>query len=138
MESSIGTFRKIFAIAVNQPVPAIIIVAVVAAVLWMVLFPQPAQEIRANQLQDARQAQAQQETEREAEYLCRLVSICSKFATVRQDCATAGNFDNCVKIKLGEEKFSETTYCTADGRLNYTPSIPVPSKLACLIGSLGN
>ena len=33
--------------------------------------------------------------------LCNIASVCKKYGTVRQDCAVAGNFKNCVQVKMG-------------------------------------
>src|SRR6187200_711735 len=34
-------------------------------------------------------------------YFCRLKSVCEKYGAARQTCATAGNFGNCIVVKLG-------------------------------------
>ena len=36
-------------------------------------------------------------------YLCRKMAACSKYDRVRVDCATAGNIDTCLRIKMGDD-----------------------------------
>src|SRR5690348_9076821 len=33
--------------------------------------------------------------------LCHQQVVCKKYGTARQECATAGDFNNCIKVKLG-------------------------------------
>ena len=46
---------------------------------------------------------------------CHLTSICPAYRSVRQDCAIAGNFDNCIAVKMGDDKYLAIDGCTEDG-----------------------
>jgi hypothetical protein len=62
--------------------------------------------------------------------LCTIRSICSKYASARQECATAGNFDQCMKIKMGDDAWKVGS-CTSDG--NYRNAPPdMPGRVRCL------
>ena len=75
------------------------------------------------------QARARQET---TKALCRLKDICKQYAEVRQDCATAGNFNNCISVKMGDERFGEVANCANDGSIASVTSDNVPSRIDCL------
>jgi hypothetical protein len=62
--------------------------------------------------------------------LCHQKTICAKLPNIRQECATAGNFDNCIKVKIGDEDYSSVTYCTNEGNLAYTPE-NMPDVIDC-------
>ena len=36
-------------------------------------------------------------------HLCRKMAACSKYDRVRVDCASAGNIDTCLRIKMGDD-----------------------------------
>src|SRR5260370_1338965 len=55
-------------------------------------------------------------------YLCQLKSTCVKYAQVRQQCATAGNFENCISVKMGNGFRSSGSGCTDDGNVDYWSS----------------
>jgi hypothetical protein len=68
--------------------------------------------------------------------LCQQKMICAKLPDIRQECATAGNFDNCIKVKIGDEDYSSVAYCNHGGDLAYTPE-NMPSPLVCWMRNHG-
>jgi len=46
-------------------------------------------------------------------YLCRKMAACSKYDRVRVDCATGGNIDTCLRIKMGDD-FRHVETCDVD------------------------
>jgi hypothetical protein len=59
-----------------------------------------AAKLREQQDEEAKQREQQKlETEK---YLCRKAAACKKYDQVRLECATAGNFRTCLRIKMGE------------------------------------
>ena len=70
--------------------------------------------------------------------LCHEGFICTKYRDVRQQCAIAGDFNNCVNVKMG----SEPTYrliCTNDGELiSSVEKADMPSEIECLLRTVGS
>ena len=62
--------------------------------------------------------------------MCRVKAVCERFAAVRQECATAGNFENCVSVKLGDAA-SMIGECTNDGMVATPYPDTVPSAVEC-------
>jgi hypothetical protein len=61
-------------------------------------------------------ADAQRRAARDRDQLlCKVKSICAQYEQVRQDCATAGNFTNCIRVKMGDENYELVGSCTDDG-----------------------
>ncbi len=65
--------------------------------------------------------------------MCLEKSVCKIFAQARQDCATAGNFDTCMEIKMGS--YAHDTqwakyYCKKDGTLEFEPN-NIPNDFIC-------
>jgi hypothetical protein len=61
----------------------------------------------------------------EEKYLCRKAAACKKYDQVRLDCATAGNFKTCLRIKMGED-VSYADVCS--GYDVGAPAIPLDPK----------
>jgi hypothetical protein len=61
---------------------------------------------------------------------CHLKAICKTFATARQECATAGNFNTCMNIKMGESDYALIGSCTDDGAIAFPPD-EMPRALEC-------
>jgi hypothetical protein len=50
---------------------------------------------------------------------CALWRICSEYQTLRNQCATAGDYDSCMSIKFGTAGYSSAkTNCSEDGHIN--------------------
>lgn len=62
--------------------------------------------------------------------LCHIKDVCSAFASARQECAVAGDFNRCLDIKLGHD-LPFVSYCSADGELVNTPS-DLPNSIQCI------
>jgi hypothetical protein len=61
--------------------------------------------------------------------ICSTKTLCSQFASTRQVCATAGNLDTCMSIKM--EGFSKAQYeCNTDGTLRFAPA-DLPNYFEC-------
>lgn len=117
----IGTFFIILGLVIYVPMG-----------VYAVLHPPTAQQLQADaQAEQARKA-AEAATVEQERYLCRLATVCKKFESVRQDCATAGNFGNCIKVKMGDDDAGLIDSCTNDGKLLYTPE-QMPDGLRCFI-----
>jgi hypothetical protein len=65
---------------------------------------------------------------------CKAKSICKKYGTVRQECATAGNYNNCLRIKMGSEAYGYIGMCTEEGGV----ADSVPNAAECLLSSVSN
>jgi hypothetical protein len=50
---------------------------------------------------------------------------------VRQQCATAGSFDTCLSVKMGDNYYAAKDACSGDGQLLYPPQ-GAPNGLECL------
>lgn len=62
-------------------------------------------------------------------YKCKLKDLCPNYAKVRQDCATAGSFEKCVSVRLGDDDaLAASMQCTNDGHLN---GVDAPGFLEC-------
>jgi hypothetical protein len=69
--------------------------------------------------------------------LCHAQMLCGKYSSVRQECALAGDFNNCVSIKMGNDGMWEYP-CTYDGRLiNETDRAKVPNTVECWLRNAG-
>jgi hypothetical protein len=104
------------------------------------VLPRPPPETTAQY--QARLAAEQVEQQRKATALelrkgyCSLRSICSKYAQVRQACATAGNYNNCVSIKMDADQWRVGS-CSNDGDVVVLgPKDDMPSGLECFFMSL--
>jgi hypothetical protein len=82
-----------------------------------------------------RAEQQNRETERRerTKMFCKLESVCSRYGEVRQECATAGNFDNCIRVKMGDAHSSEIESCTNDGKLAYVSQDESPNRVECFL-----
>ncbi len=67
--------------------------------------PTPA-ELAAQRERDARNEQirqAEKQREQRKQFLCLEAKACKKYSEARLECATAGNFKTCLRIKMGED-----------------------------------
>ena len=79
---------------------------------------------------------AKQEAVRSAykDQLCRALPICIAYKSARNDCGIAANFNNCVRIKIGNIDFDKLMYCNEDGTLaaaELGPNLSAPGALEC-------
>jgi hypothetical protein len=78
----------------------------------------------------AQAAAAAAQAEREKE-LCHLSGECMRYGQARQDCAVAGDFNNCISVKMGSTDVDFASQCTADGKIVDAPD-DLPSQLRCI------
>jgi hypothetical protein len=81
---------------------------------------------------DARIAErtAARSTHRSA--LCQVLSVCVAYKEARNDCAIAANFNNCLRIKLGDSDYDKLMFCNDDGTLaSQYLADPAPETLEC-------
>jgi hypothetical protein len=64
-------------------------------------------------------------------YLCRMPEICTKYRAMRLECAVAGNFKNCITIKMGRDA-SLLDLCTEEGEPGYRDPA-TPNILECFL-----
>jgi hypothetical protein len=67
--------------------------------------------------------------------LCAAKARCSAYGEARQTCATAGDFENCLQIKMGNEYSSARSQCVSNGKLNPTVA-STPTAFDCAISWL--
>jgi len=132
----------------------IIFVLFLAGWSWRKLqhFPQPTPEqveaakASAGQLREANEARETAATEKkqaqEAEQawrnaVCKQEKTCKRYATVRQECAVAGDFKNCIRVKMSEDYSSISQYCTDDGESILGWATNTPSTVECFFRTLG-
>lgn len=58
--------------------------------------------------------------------------MCAKYGSARQECATAGNFDHCIAVKMGDIGVNDIDWCSNDGSLAEPPN-DMPSRLECAV-----
>ena len=90
--------------------------------------------------QDA-QAQWVKEMHHAKDELCDIRSICRRNTRARQECATAGDFQNCLQVKLGANDYSQLLYCDDDGAVRDTARrnlgiARTPNEVECMIRPL--
>lgn len=68
--------------------------------------------------------------------MCYEKTVCHEYSAARQDCATAGDFENCLRVKMGVKKFDIVGGCTNDGGVgwrSHPPEADIPDWLECAI-----
>lgn len=56
--------------------------------------------------------------------LCRQKSICTQYGQVRQECAIAGSFQTCVRVRMGDDNDAAAANCTNDGHVAFASKEP--------------
>lgn len=80
-------------------------VVLIGIAIWGALTappPTPEQQAAADERSKATKQKREQKEQREAE-LCHMASACKKYDDVRLQCATAGDFQRCLRIKMGDD-----------------------------------
>ncbi len=91
---------------------------------------QQARDLAAQRVRDEQTARQERVTS-----LCRAWQTCQDYSSARQECAVAGDFNNCLRIKLGED-IARVSDCASDGNLLYPPS-DMPNRLECIVHRFG-
>jgi hypothetical protein len=87
---------------------------------------------RAQEAQDDSVRAAQHERNK---IFCKLRDVCEQFGNDRQECATAGNFENCLRVKMGDDNYDLRGSCTDDGKI--VDEHEAPNKAECFVLGLG-
>lgn len=64
-------------------------------------------------------------------YICSQRFMCMEYYRARQDCATAGNINECISIKMGKDAFQSKTFCNNNG--DYDFDKPEIGTFECLL-----
>jgi hypothetical protein len=73
------------------------------------------------------------------EQLCLEAEACKKYSEARLDCATAGNFKTCLRIKMGEDSFYSDICSGYDLGAPAVPLPPeTPTAFECFFVTLGH
>ena len=68
-------------------------------------------------------------------YLCRVAAACRKYTGVREECATAGSFKICVRIKMGDDA-DLLDICMGEDGAPRTAMLPgTPNRVECFFGT---
>ena len=114
-----------------------LILALSAVAIWLDRTKPPPNpdELRAQQAAQQvaqRRREAEVHHEEMERYLCRVASACKKYSDVRLECATAGNFKTCLRIKMGDDA-SYSDICS--GYYEGAPVVPLspetPNAVVC-------
>jgi hypothetical protein len=118
-----------------------IVVWILGASAWEVTHPPPpeTQEQTQARVVAQRAAQAAYETKKMQDLvvaerkrnLCNLQAVCTKYGDTRQSCATAGNYNTCLNVKMSND-IGVVSLCTNDGRIANPPN-DMPNTLECLL-----
>lgn len=117
----------------------VIAVWFVASIVYGMLFPPSPAELAAAKA-SAQASQQLEQTKRDTQALhqqyldglCHQEAVCERYGPARQECATAGNYNNCITIKLGSLDASTVDACTEDGKLAFRPS-DMPNGAVCWV-----
>jgi hypothetical protein len=73
-----------------------------------------------------------QQFEQAKRELCHFAAVCKKYDTVRLECATAGNFKTCLRIKMGgDADFTNSCNGFNEGGPAVPPPVGTPSTVEC-------
>jgi hypothetical protein len=108
-----------------------IILGLLGLIIWHELTAPPltreqqaaAQTAAATRSEASKQKREQREQNRL--HLCRVAEACRNYDDARLQCATAGNFERCLRIKMGEDA-DYSSVCS--GHYEGAPTIPLPPE----------
>jgi hypothetical protein len=109
-------------------------IALVGALIWLAATeppPSPAEQERRAAVD--RQNQQNQEKER---YLCLSAAACRKYDEVRLECAAAGNFKTCLRIKMGNDAGFIDSCSLTEGGPALRPPPKTPTVVECFFLTL--
>jgi hypothetical protein len=64
--------------------------------------------------------------------LCEQMGVCKRYGAARQNCAVAGDFNNCVKVRMGEDYYRVLADCHDNGQLR-AEFTDAPSAAECFM-----
>jgi hypothetical protein len=85
-----------------------------------IINPVTPEQVKATQDAKKKADEMIEASDKRADYLCHLKLVCYKYGTTRQECATAGNFDRCIQVKMGDRDFRSKAYARASGRSRFS------------------
>jgi hypothetical protein len=138
----------------KQRVYAIIFLGIVAWVIYAIVAgaianwnktPEQRQsEQRAYATQSAAYSAARERTDYAAKtkrlsdiYMCRVKRACERYGTVRQECATAGDFNNCISVKMGNDA-DKVGQCVNDGSVALLSTDQMPNAVECFVHGIAS
>jgi hypothetical protein len=76
--------------------------------------------------------QAKQVKQQVKQDLCRAAAVCKKYDTVRLECATAGSFKTCLRVKMGDDSvFANSCNGYSEGGPALPPPPGTPNVVEC-------
>jgi hypothetical protein len=109
----------------------LLLLAGIALTIWLAWTgwtppPSTQERIAAEQVARQQRERARQEAEDLKLDLCRTAAACKKYSAARLECATAGNFRTCLRIKMGEDAYYYSAMCS--GGEEGAPAFPLPPQ----------
>jgi hypothetical protein len=121
----------------REPLTVLVVLLVLGILVWGALRPtETAEEAQARFESQRRQYAESKAAKENTKLLCTLKDTCEKYGTARQQCATAGSFQNCVRVKMGSINYEVVDRCTEDGKPSGIPASEIPDPLNCFLGPL--
>ncbi len=125
----------------GSPGKTLAILAGVAFLVWARISytpppPKPEEEAKAQNDRFRSKRAADVAKEDRDRSLCRTALICRHFGEAKQACAVAGDFNSCVRVKVGDKDMGATSLCTSDGSVADEPT-DMPNRLRCAEFDLG-
>jgi hypothetical protein len=124
----------------RQPGPVMIVLLVVAIaclIVYAELLPPETRQQQQARIAPQEQQEAQQKAQKErTKSLCALKSACEKYGAARQECAVAGNFKNCLRVKMGSDDYEMSDSCTEDGKPAGVADSDIPNSVTCFASGL--
>src|ERR1700730_279546 len=91
---------------------------------WNAPPPTPAEQAARREL-EIRLAKERRDNIEFRRFLCQAASACKRYSEARLECATAGNFKTCLRIKMGDDA-SYSDMCS--GYDEGAPAVPLPPE----------
>jgi hypothetical protein len=117
-----------------------LLLAALVAAIWQNFWREPptAAELAARQERSASIERERQDERASKQYLCRAAAACKKYSEARLECATAGSFRTCLRIKMDVDA-SYSGICS--GYEEGAAAVPLPREtpnaVACFFLLLG-
>jgi hypothetical protein len=97
---------------------------------WEMMITRPP-PIAAQKERNAIIEKSRQQADQYKRYLCLAAAACRKYDTVRLECATAGSFKTCLRIKMGDDANYIDACSLSDGAPALPPPPDTPNALEC-------
>jgi Skp family chaperone for outer membrane proteins len=140
---------RIMPVLADRIMPVLVVAGAVLAIYEATRKPTPqeataaaakakAEELTRQRRQEATAAQdaASKAQSAETKRRCGKKAECAAFAAARQACATAGNFETCMRIKVADLP-DALNACLNDGNYAWVPKAEMPNDVECFFAQLG-